>query len=250
MDAIKAVGFDLFNTLIVAEPGAVDKALGCLLRSLRESGFELEETAFRRNHREEALQFIEAAHRSGRETHNRFWISATLKRHGYSVEPDDPRIARAVEDYFSLFPGHCHPIPETADLLGRLKERYRLGLLSNFTHTPAAMAILEAVGLMSYFETVLISGELGWRKPHARVFEQLAANLGVNRDEILFVGDDLDADIVGSREAGLVAVWTTVVRDQGIQAARTLMPEPADPPDDRLLRISCWDDLLGLLGNP
>ena len=51
-------------------------------------------------------------------------------------------------------------------MLGELKERYRLGLLSNFTHAPAAKEIIDGVGLASLFDVVLISGDLGYRNPH------------------------------------------------------------------------------------
>ncbi|MBW1672743.1 MAG: HAD-IA family hydrolase, partial [Deltaproteobacteria bacterium] len=64
---------------------------------------------------------------------------------------------------------------------------------------------------------VLISGELGYRKPHPFVFHQLIEQLGVRKYQILYVGDDPKPDITGAHKAGLQPVLTTYVRDQNIQ---------------------------------
>jgi len=138
MPQIKAIGFDLFNTLIVPDLQALPEAMSRLIDSLQESGLFLHQKAFEEGYREAALRFIEATRQDGRETHNRFWICAALEIQGHSLQPDDLRINEAVKAYFSAFPEHCHLIPGTKDMLQTLKETYRLGLLSNFTHGPAA----------------------------------------------------------------------------------------------------------------
>ena len=43
---------------------------------------------------------MEAAQHDGKETHNRFWVSTALQELGHDVQPDDPRIALAVETVF------------------------------------------------------------------------------------------------------------------------------------------------------
>ncbi|MBW1702390.1 MAG: hypothetical protein JRJ50_09755, partial [Deltaproteobacteria bacterium] len=93
MNQIKAIGFDLFNTLITVEPQAIGEAMRRLLKSLQKGGFALDYESFKQAHRQAALGFLEETRRDGRETHNRFWISAALKSLGYNVPPDDPRIA-------------------------------------------------------------------------------------------------------------------------------------------------------------
>ena len=58
MKEIKAIGFDLFNTLITVAPPALKEALGRLVHSLKQSGFILEEELFRASHREAAHQAV------------------------------------------------------------------------------------------------------------------------------------------------------------------------------------------------
>ncbi|MEE9613215.1 MAG: hypothetical protein V3W19_18300, partial [Desulfatiglandales bacterium] len=82
MDHIKAIGFDLFNTLITAEPQALDEAVKRTTRSLRQGGLALEHEAFIPAYRDAAMRFIKETRLDGRETHNRFWISAALETLG------------------------------------------------------------------------------------------------------------------------------------------------------------------------
>ena len=247
MQNIKAIAFDLFNTLITVEPHGLGEALTRLVRSLKKSGFRLEYEPFKQAHRKAALKFLEKTRKDGRETHNSFWISEALRTLGYDVPPDDSRIALAIEAYFSAFLDLCHLIPGTGEMLHTLGNRYRLGLLSNFTHAPAAEKIIEHVGLNQSFHTVLISGELGFRKPHPFVFQQLIDRLGFEKNQILYVGDDPETDITGAGRAGIQPVWTTYVRDRGIPAAPGISSTSEEIPDPDVPRISSWEDLLALL---
>jgi putative hydrolase of the HAD superfamily len=247
MKPIKAVGFDLFNTLIFAGPGAVGEALTLLTDTLRDSGFHLDPSHFQAVYREAAVRFIKEAHREGKETHNRFWISAALTELGHPLSPDDSRIAEAVEAYFSAFYNFCRLIPGTEEMLAGLKGNHRLGLLSNFTHPPAARGLMDYLGLTPFFDVVLISGDLGYRKPHGSVFEQLISDLGVERDQILFIGDDLDPDIRGAKEAGLHPVWMTYVRDNRVPTFPGYTAGGEEEAGADVPRISNWKDLQALL---
>ena len=63
MNGIKAVGFDLFNTLITVEPHALDRAVSILSKSLQEEGLAIEPEAFRIAHRQAAIQHIKDTRR-------------------------------------------------------------------------------------------------------------------------------------------------------------------------------------------
>jgi len=247
MENIKAVGFDLFNTLITMELLALKDALTRLTASLKENGFAIDHGQFVKAHSEAVLDFLEQTKRDGRESHNRFWISTALAKLGHDVSPDDPHISAAVDLYFSAFIQHAMIIPETKEMLATLQDRYRIGLLSNFTHPPAARNLITQLELEPFFEVVLISGDLGYRKPHGSVFEELIDQLGVQRDEIAFVGDDPEADVVGALRAGLQPIWTTYVRDNNISPAPGMMGPTDDDPGPEVPRISNWQDLLTLL---
>jgi putative hydrolase of the HAD superfamily len=247
MNPVRAIGFDLFNTLITVAPHTLDEAMSRLTQYLRRHDIPIEETSFRKAYREAALHFLELTRRDGRETHNRFWISAALKSQGQDVPPEDRRIAAGVEAYFSAFYKDCRFVSGTLDMLQRLRDRYTLGLLSNFTHAPAAREILDRMGLTPFFAAVIISGAVGYRKPHPRIFQELIERLGEERRRILFVGDDPEADVFGAVQAGIQPVWMTYVRDHRIPVAQGMHTSDAVVTEDPVLRISTWADLLHLL---
>ncbi len=247
MEHITAIGFDLFNTLVIAEHGALDEAFRRLAGSLEESGLRLEHDGFRQAYRDAAIRFIEETRKKGLETHNRFWISASLETQGYVVSPDDPRIARAVDSYFSAFYEYCHPIAGSMEMLTALGGRYNLGLLSNFTHGPAARGLIDQMGLSQFFPVILISGELGYCKPHPVVFERLAGDLGVEKKELLYIGDDPLLDIHGALNAGIQPVWTTIVQDRIIPYTPGASQGRLESFGNDVPRVSTWDEFLSLL---
>jgi len=247
MQHIKAIGFDLFNTLITMRPEALDDALDRLWGSLQSNGLRLERDAFLEAHRKAALDHILTARKTGQETHNRLWISQALKELGLSVPPDDPRISQAVTAYFSAFSQHASLIPDTLDMLATLGQRYPLGLLSNFTHPPAARSILDDTGMSEHFQVIVISGDVGIRKPHPGSFSALTQALGVAPDEMLYIGDNPEADVDGAYQAGIRPVWMTYVRDNNLAFAPGVSAEQMESPLVQSLRVNTWSRLLDLV---
>lgn len=93
----------------------------------------------------------------------------------------------------------------TADTLEALRERgYRLGVISNADGR--VEALLEAVGLRSYFELVIDSGVVGIDKPDPRIFHLAAEGMGIEPAEAVYVGDIYEIDVQGARAAGMRAV--------------------------------------------
>jgi putative hydrolase of the HAD superfamily len=246
MQHITAIGFDLFETLVTVENLRREEAVGRLLQSLKSSGFALAEETFLPVYRAAARRFMTAAQHDGKETHNRFWVSTALQELGHEVQPDDPRIALAVETYFSAFVDYAAPIPGTVDMLATLRGRYRLGLLSNLTHAPAALRIIDKLGMAAFFDGVVVSGQFGYRKPHPRVFLALLEQLGTPKEQTAFVGDNLEADIHGARQVGMQPIWMTYVQSQ--KALETLagvnLQSSATP---GVPTITTWHDLFTLL---
>ncbi len=99
------------------------------------------------------------------------------------------------------FPAHHGP------LLRALGERSRLAVVSNFDYTPTALDILDRAGVAGLFEAIVVSDEVGWRKPHPAIFAHALQRLQVTPSQALFVGDRADIDVVGAQRAGMHAVW-------------------------------------------
>jgi FMN phosphatase YigB (HAD superfamily) len=133
--------------------------------------------------------------------------------------------------------------------------------------------MMSRFGLDAYLDVQLVSGDLGYRKPHGRVFEALSEQFSVPADQIAFVGDDLDADVHGARAAGLHPIRTTYAEAYKAALMTDVPPRPGDNPDPPVWRrighrttstdhaehdasdspvntIASWDDLLALLDIP
>src|SRR5439155_9235244 len=79
-------------------------------------------------------------------------------------------------------------------VLNDLGGRYRLGLVSNFDHAPTARRILADHGIARCFDPIVISDEVGRRKPHPAIFAVALRAIDVRADEALFVGDSVTDD--------------------------------------------------------
>ncbi|HEY2725138.1 MAG TPA: HAD family hydrolase [Pseudonocardiaceae bacterium] len=94
-------------------------------------------------------------------------------------------------------------------------------------------AKLGALGLESVFDAVMISGELGVAKPNRAIFRTACAALGVRPAQAVHVGDRLDMDAEGARDAGLHGVWLdrsrrgVLPQSAGISVIGQLMELPA-----------------------
>ena len=96
-----------------------------------------------------------------------------------------------------------------AEVLGTLGRQLRIGLCSNFSHTPTALGILEESGLKSHFDSLVISEDVGIRKPRGEIFEVVLRELGVAPEATLHVGDNLRADVEGGAALGMRTAWIT-----------------------------------------
>lgn len=97
------------------------------------------------------------------------------------------------------------PFHEVSEVLDGLKqEGYTLGVTTNW-HTKLGK-ILEAHGISRFLDFSVISTEVGYKKPSVKIFERTLEKAGCEKAELVHVGDHLDTDYQGARQAGLRAV--------------------------------------------
>jgi HAD superfamily hydrolase (TIGR01549 family) len=83
----------------------------------------------------------------------------------------------------------------------RLRSRYRLFALSN------GNADLQRCGIADLFSGHVTASAAGAAKPDARIFAHLLEMAGVEAHQVMHIGDDPLADVVGAAQAGMQAVW-------------------------------------------
>jgi putative hydrolase of the HAD superfamily len=92
--------------------------------------------------------------------------------------------------------------PGVHESLVRIGAQYRLGMVTNGTGQ-TQRAKLAALGLEGLFDPLVISEEIGVRKPDARAFELAIADWRIPAESVLFVGDDPVSDVAGAEAAGM-----------------------------------------------
>ena len=103
-----------------------------------------------------------------------------------------------------------------------LKKGYRMAIVSNFDYSPTAYSLIEKYGIGRFFERIVISEEVGWRKPKPVIFERAIELMEIKPDEALFVGDNFTADICGAKSVGMDAAWLNYKNE----SENDLKPEP------------------------
>ncbi len=119
-----------------------------------------------------------------------------------------------------------------ATLAALQRERYRIGLISNTGRTWGRFLrpIQDDLGIGKYFDDRIFSDEVGIRKPEPAIFEKALEHLGLRPAEVVHVGDDLVADVAGSRGIGMRAVWFDVGHESE-HAIHDPSAREAAPPD-------------------
>ncbi len=90
-------------------------------------------------------------------------------------------------------------------VLEALRQRYRLGVVSNFYGN--LKAVCDSVGLAPLFAVMVDSHCVGAEKPDPAIFRAVLEPLRAPRQATLFVGDSLRRDREGARRAGIGFVW-------------------------------------------
>ena len=85
--------------------------------------------------------------------------------------------------------------------LERLSLKYRLGAITN------GNASVEKVGLGHLIEHTVSAVDLQIAKPDKRIYQSLADRFDVPTEQILYVGDHPEYDVIGPQVAGLRAAW-------------------------------------------
>ncbi len=203
---IKAVFFDLYNTLVGYDPPREE----IHSRLLKDFGIEVSPEAL--------LRPVMAADDFIYEEHARYSLAKRskeeilavysqyhgiiLKEAGLDASPE--LIAGILKKWMSsdfkmvLF-------DDVAPTLTQLKERgLILGLISNVDRD--ITSLYQEVGLSAWLQVVVTSQEVGFGKPRPEIFQAALKKAGVKPSEAIYVGDQYQYDVVGANKAGMKGI--------------------------------------------
>ncbi|HEL1618996.1 TPA: HAD family hydrolase [Streptococcus suis] len=94
--------------------------------------------------------------------------------------------------------------PETIDVLEKLSQNYRLGIVAN--QSSSIREQLKAWGISSYFQLIILSEEVGLSKPDPTIFKLALQKANIPVDRVVYVGDRYDNDILPAKSLGMHTV--------------------------------------------
>jgi len=232
----KAALFDWAYTLVDLVEEDDRKALKGVVEFLQSKGFELSKfDEIYADYRDLFYKMIAHSRESNLEAHFEHVLNFVLIQHRINLD-GKTNIDELLKIYYEEIYSHRKVYPDVISTLKSLQSAgVRMGIVSNTTN-PGFMKDYERtiMGLDPYFEFSIYSSEVPFRKPHSSIFQLALRRLQLKPKEVLFVGDNLRADIAGARGVGLPAAWIN----------RAMDPAPAESPPDYILHR--FDQLLTL----
>jgi HAD superfamily hydrolase (TIGR01549 family) len=166
-----------------------------------------------------------------REYSYNYRLAEVLKLYGHNLTESDPRIQSATKVFTDALVESLYMEDFVPGLLAQLHDCYKLALVSNLGIPEVLPLALNRFGLAEYFDVILASGAVGYRKPSPIIFNEALKALGALPEEAVFVGDSLYHDIQGAKAVSMKTVWikrkenqenTTATPDKTINDLREL----------------------------
>ncbi|KGE15590.1 YjjG family noncanonical pyrimidine nucleotidase [Sphingobacterium deserti] len=114
------------------------------------------------------------------------------------------------EEYLAICPTKTNLFPHAHETLAYLQSKYRLHLISNGFKEACEMKLANSK-LADYFQTIVISENVGVNKPNPAIFHYAISNGAATIDTSVMIGDNLDADVRGAQNVGIDAIFFNVV---------------------------------------
>jgi putative hydrolase of the HAD superfamily len=115
---------------------------------------------------------------------------------------EDRQLRAIVTDFFDDMRWH---IERNRSLLVLLKDRYKLGIVSNFYGN--LDRVCEDLGILDLFLCIVDSSHVGVVKPDPRIFQTALDRMCVRPDQAVFVGDNPGRDMEGAKGLGMPHIW-------------------------------------------
>ncbi|MFH1231295.1 MAG: HAD family hydrolase [Planctomycetota bacterium] len=229
LNNVKAIVFDLGNTLIEFGPRQIKYHNAAMEQTfLRMFGTcDLERLTAIRDKQ------ITAPDENHFKENDLRTISIELVQGLYNITPSEEQINILLNARYNTFLDVVELPDNILTLLKNLSQHYRIALISNYPCGKSIRDALGKIGLLDKFEAIVVSGEVGYVKPHPYPFEAMLNLLKLNARQCIYVGDNWLADIQGAKRIEMQAIYTTQYAPYG-----KITPSDGDyQPDARISHI-------------
>ena len=225
----KAILFDIDDT-IFDRARAQQKILRLIVRQLHDVFAGIDEQAALNAFFESDRLSLEEFYAGGSVQELRAARSRTfLKLLGLSQDFAD----QITEMYVKSYPTIHAPVKGAKSVIRNLAGRFQLGIVSN-GFPDVQYRKLRTLGMEELFRCILLSEEIGIRKPDPAIFWKAAELLVRKPEECLYVGDSYRADVLGAKKAGMQACW---FNPDGLRPSAEVKPDFEISELDEILQI-------------
>ncbi len=158
------------------------------------------------------------------------------------VQPDEEVVVKAAAAYRDGYRRVRQPIVGAARLLGLVRKRARVGIVSN-NLLEEQQDKLRHCGLEAWIDVLVVSEDAGVAKPDPEIFEIALERLGCTAERAVMVGDSWAADVIGALSAGIRPIWFNPLgKPAPDPAAGVVELLTLDPPEAALAAIFAGKD--------
>ncbi|MGG4341711.1 HAD family hydrolase [Paenibacillus lautus] len=122
---------------------------------------------------------------------------------------EKPMLNELLDYYSKHYVSNACLMEGAIEVIERVRNSYKIGLITN-GKTLIQYGKMDKLGIRGYFDFILVSEEVGVKKPNARIFEMALERLNLPADQCVYVGDHPVKDIEGAGKAGLNTIWIQV----------------------------------------
>ncbi len=144
------------------------------------------------------------------------WVEEVLAHLEADLTPDAAaELGRKIEEVY-LRTDQPRPVEGVQEVVPKLAQEYRLGLISDTGLTPGRVLrrLMDRDGLLRHFDALTFSDELGAAKPRAEPFLHTLDQLEAQPEEAAHIGDLPETDIEGARRVGMKAILFLAVSER------------------------------------
>ncbi len=135
------------------------------------------------------------------------WYKGILDDIGLK-KPSVSWIDQLNEEWMKGFAESTTEISPAKEVLSKIKPFYRLGIISNSLGRNTELDLIRT-SLIEFFDVLIVSSEMGKRKPHPEIFQSGLKAMGLRPEESIMIGDNLEEDIIGAKKVGMKTIYLT-----------------------------------------
>jgi HAD superfamily hydrolase (TIGR01549 family) len=207
---INTVFFDLGNTLLYNNHlnyDSIRTACQVLAENFVSFGYEINAKNLADKHFQNLTDYYDLRELDYIEHSADIIFSHTLEEMGFSCLPEE-HILTALKAFYLCTETNWHLTENAVETLATLKEQNKkIGLITNASYAEDIRQLLRKHRIEAFFDSVVISAEVGYRKPRQEIFDIALYSLGSRPDESVMIGDSFMADIFGACQKGIRSIW-------------------------------------------